>query len=459
VSFPVEDLSGVSENDPFAGTGHSSRWFILRDGVIWWVVEHLAIMGVVVDERVTNWAGNIVFSTPRLHRPVSVDELRRIVTGGGPVKVLGSGHSFNRMADTDGDLISLAALPRVVEISADRRSVRVDGGIRYGELAGRLHAEGLALHNTASLPHISVAGAVATATHGSGMRNANLATAVSAIELVRGDGELVTIRRGDDTFAAAVVHIGALGVVTALTLDVVPTFEVRQYVYDAVPRASLQEHLFDMLSDGYSVSLFTDWSGVDINHAWLKRTEPMEGPWYGGTLAAAARHPVPGMPAVNSTEQGGVPGPWHERLPHFRMEFTPSSGEELQSEYHVSRADGLAAIDAVAAIRSRVAPVLQVCEIRTIAGDDLWLSPNYQRDTLALHFTWIADTEIVLPVVADLEKSLEPFSARPHWGKVFTTAPERLHELFPRLGDFAALANEFDPRGTFRNPWLESLLS
>jgi xylitol oxidase len=413
-----------------------------------------------VTERVTNWAGNVVFAAKQVHRPTSVDEVRRLVSAGGPLRVLGSGHSFNRMADTDGDLISLASLPRVVSVSGDRRSVRIDGGIRYGELAPLLHAQGLALHNTASLPHISVAGAIATATHGSGARNANLATAVSSIELITGAGDPVTIDRDGPDFPGVVVHLGALGVVTALTLDVQPTFDVRQYVYDDIPRASIEQHLPEMLADGYSVSLFTDWTGPDANMAWFKRLadDPMSGDWFGAHPADGPRHPVPGMPPANSTEQAGVPGPWHARLPHFRMEFTPSSGEELQSEYHVARSDALAAIDAVAAIREQVAPVVQVTEIRSIAADPLWLSPNYERDSVALHFTWIADTDAVLPVVAAVEAQLAPLAARPHWGKVFTTPPATLRTLFPRLGDFASLVAAYDPAGVFRNSWLDDVL-
>jgi xylitol oxidase len=413
-----------------------------------------------LTERVTNWAGNVVFGAKSVHRPTSVDEVRRLVSAGGPLRVLGSGHSFNRMADTTGGLISLASLPRVFEVSADRRSVRVDGGVRYGELAPLLQAEGLALHNTASLPHISVAGAIATATHGSGVRNANLATTVSSIELVTGSGDLVTINRGKPDFSGAVVHLGALGVITALTIDVQPTFDIRQYVYDDIPRASIAGSLLDMLADGYSVSLFTDWTGLDANMAWLKRLadDPMSGDWFGAHPADGPRHPVPGMPAANSTEQGGVPGPWHTRLPHFRMEFTPSAGEELQSEFHVARSDAPAAIDAIATIRGEVAPVLQVCEIRSIAADDLWLSPNYQRDSVALHFTWVADADAVLPVVGAVQEQLAPLAARPHWGKVFTTAPADLRTLFPRLTDFAALAASFDPAGVFRNEWLDAVL-
>ena len=411
-----------------------------------------------MSERVTNWAGNIVFGARRLHRPTSVEQVQEIVAAGGPLRVLGSGHSFNRMADTDGDLVSLADLPRIVEISADRTSVRVDGGIRYGELAGRLDAAGLALHNTASLPHISVAGAVATATHGSGERHGNLATAISSIEFIDGSGKAVTLSRGDDDFAGAVVGLGAIGVVTALTLDVLPTFELRQYVYDGLRREELEANFDAIVGDGYSVSLFTDWTGVDINHVWLKRAEPMSGEWHGARPADAKRHPVPGMPAMNSTEQGGVPGTWHTRLPHFRMEFTPSNGEELQSEYHLPRAQGLAALDAVASIREQVAPVLQVCEVRTIAGDELWLSPNYRRDTVALHFTWIADTDAVLPVVGELERVLAPLDARPHWGKVFTTDPATLRTQYERFADFQDLVRRHDPAGTFRNAWLSAIL-
>ncbi|MCU7725021.1 FAD-binding protein [Actinoplanes sp. KI2] len=411
-----------------------------------------------MSERVTNWAGNVVFGARRLHRPSSVDQVRSLVASGGPLRVLGSGHSFNRMADTTGDLVSLAGLPRVVEVSADRTSVRIDGGIRYGELAVALEKEGLALHNTASLPHISVAGAVATATHGSGVRHANLATAVSGLEFISGTGDLVTLSRDSSDLAGAVVGLGAPGVVTALTLDVVPSFALRQYVYDTVPRASISEHLPEMLADGYSVSLFTDWTGMDANMAWLKRAEPMSGPWFGATPADGPRHPVPGRPAQNSTDQSGEPGPWHTRLPHFRMEFTPSSGAELQSEWHVAAVDGLAAIDAVASIRARVAPVLQVCEIRAIAADELWLSPNYQRDSVALHFTWIADTDAVLPVVASVEEVLEPLHPRPHWGKVFTMAPPSVRAAFPRFGDFQDLVRRYDPSGVFRNRWLDELL-
>jgi alditol oxidase len=415
-----------------------------------------------MSARVTNWAGNIVFAAERVHRPASVDELREVVARAERLRVLGSGHSFNRIADTPADLVTLSGLPRVVEIAADRRTVRVDGGIRYGDLVGRLHEAGVALHNTASLPHISVAGAITTATHGSGERHRNLATAVAAIELVRADGELVTLRRGEPGFAGSVVGLGALGVITSLTLDLVPAFEIRQYVYDDLTRDSLGANLDAVLGGGYSVSLFTNWHSTTVNHVWLKRLADDEmpaGPFFGAVPADGKRGPIPGMDPTNATDQGGVPGPWHARLPHFKLEFTPSSGAELQSEYMVPRSRALEAIDAVASVREIIAPVLQVNEIRTVAADDLWLSMNYQQDSLGLHFTWVADTEAVLPAVRALEDALSDLSPRPHWGKVFTMPAATIRSRYDRFGDFTELTKSYDPTAKFRNAWLDDLLS
>jgi len=413
-----------------------------------------------MSDRITNWAGNVTFRAARTHRPASVDELRAVVSGADRVRVLGTGHSFNRLADTDADLVSVAGLPPTVEIAADRRSVTVAAGVRYGELAQRLHAAGLALHNLASLPHISVAGACATATHGSGERNGNLATAVSAVELVTADGSLVRLDRAeDDDFAGAVVGLGALGVVTALTLDVEPAFEVRQYVYEGLPLDALAGHEAEILGAAYSVSLFTDWTGPRINQVWLKRrgsqAHPPPPAWLGATPAGGPRHPIPGMSAGNCTEQGGVPGPWYARLPHFRLDFTPSSGEELQSEYVVPRERGVEALAAVDAVRDLVAPVLQISEIRTIAADELWLSPNYRRDSLAVHFTWVADADAVAPAMAAVEERLAGLGARPHWGKLYGIEPADVRGLYPRWADFAALAGTYDPTGKFRNEVLD----
>ncbi|MEU2878718.1 FAD-binding protein [Streptomyces sp. NPDC007070] len=408
---------------------------------------------------VTNWAGNVAYTAREVRRPESAGALRALVAAAAKVRALGSGHSFNEIADPgpDGVLLSLAALPAETDVDTAARMVRVGGGVRYAELARRVHAYGLALPNMASLPHISVAGSVATGTHGSGVANGPLASAVREVELVTADGTGVTIARGDARFDGAVTSLGALGVVTALTLDLVPAFEVEQHLFTELPLEGLD---FETVAGAaYSVSLFTDWRDPGFRQVWLKRRtdDPLPAfPW--AAPAKVALHPVPGMPAGNCTEQFGVPGPWHERLPHFRPEFTPSSGAELQSEYLLPRAHALAALHAVQEIRAAVAPVLQICEVRTVAADAQWLSPSHGRDTVALHFTWIEDTAAVLPAVRRVEAALEPFDPRPHWGKVFTTPAAALRGRYPRLADFRTLARELDPAGKFANAFVAGLL-
>ncbi|MFD7902557.1 FAD-binding protein [Kitasatospora sp. NPDC059722] len=404
----------------------------------------------------TNWAGNIGFGAERFHEPRSVDELRRIVAGSRSVRTLGTGHSFNAIADTTGDLVSVAGLPRVVDLDERAGTVTVSAGMRFGELAGVLDRAGFALHNLGSLPHISVAGACATGTHGSGVANGCLATAVRAVELVTADGALVTIDRDAAEFLGAVVALGALGAVTRLTLDVVPAFEVRQWVYEGLPTAVLRERFDEIMAAAYSVSLFTGWRTDRIDQIWLKRRGGPDAPgtWLGAVLADGPRHPVPGCPPEPCTPQLGVPGRWHARLPHFRPDFTPSSGDELQSEYFVARTDAVAAFDALDAVRDRISPALQIGEIRTVAADALWLSPAYERDCVAYHFTWHPDAPAVAEAVRTVEEALSPFAARPHWGKVFTTTPEVIRESYPRWDDFRTLLGEFDPAGTFRNEFI-----
>ncbi len=415
-----------------------------------------------VSGRLVNWAGNVEFQAGEIHRPASLEKVRSLVARSSKVRALGSAHSFNTLADTSGTLLSLSGLPVSVDVDRDAGTARVSASIRYAELGRRLHETGCSLHNMASLPHISVAGSVATATHGSGDANGNLATAVSALEIVTADGDLVTLDRehDGDRFLGAVVGLGALGVVVAVTLDVAPAFDVRQYVFEGLPFEVLDDHFTDVLSSAYSVSLFTSWRGPLVDQVWVKRRDdqtsvwPTEEGWFGARPADGPRHPVPGISAAPCTEQLGVPGPWFERLPHFRPDFTPSAGEELQSEYLVPRRHAMDALRAVDAVRDQVAPVLQISEIRTIAADDLWMSPSYREDTVGIHFTWVKDTRAVLPVLGLLDERLRPFGARPHWGKLFATPAEVVRSRYARLPDFQALVREFDPAGKFTNDFL-----
>jgi alditol oxidase len=412
----------------------------------------------------TNWAGNIAFQAPEFHRPASLATLQALVARAGRIRVLATGHSFNDMADSPGAQVSLAALPPDVEIDSAASVARVAAGLSYAQLAGRLDRHGFALRNLASLPHISVAGACATATHGSGAANQNLAAAVAGLTVVTADGDVVELGRGDDGFDGAVVNLGALGVVTSLLVELVPSFDVAQRVYEDMPLEVLDDHFADLAAAGYSVSMFTDWRAPRLTQLWIKQrlADPdpavSQAPWFTATLAPAARNPVPGAPPDACTEQLGVPGPWYDRLPHFRPEFQPSAGAELQSEFLLPVAHATGALHTLGEIRDHLAPVLQICEIREVAADGLWLSPCYRQDSVAFHFTWIADPVAVLPVVTLVERQLAPFAPRPHWGKIFTTSPEDLRSRYERLPDFLDLIGRLDPSGKFRNSYTERYL-
>jgi xylitol oxidase len=415
-----------------------------------------------MSEPLTNWARNVTFSAARVHRPDSIGELQEIVSRSNRLRALGTGHSFSTVADTTGDLVSVVDLPKSVAIDPERATATVSAGLSYGEVAGQLHAHGLALPNLGSLPQISVAGACATGTHGSGRRLGCLASSVSGLDVVRADGELITLRRDDAEFCGAVVALGSLGVVTAVSLDVVPTFDVRQVVYNGLSRASVAERFDEVMDSAYSVSIFTDWR-TETTRVWRKERvgsggRDLDPEWLGATAAVVADNPVPGVDAGNATEQLGVAGPWHERLPHFRLNFTPSNGDELQSEYLVAGEHGAAAFEALDRVRERIAPALQICEIRSIAADDLWLSMAQGRDSVALHFTWVDDTVAATAAVVAVEQALEPFAPRPHWGKLFTIAPEVVRERYERLADFQRLRRRLDPSNKLGNEFVDRYL-
>lgn len=413
-----------------------------------------------------NWAGNYKYSTDRLHFPKNVEEVKELVTRYDSLKVLGTRHSFNGIADSTENLISLRHLDRVVTLDRERQTVTVEGGIKYGDLCSYLHRNGYALHNMASLPHISVAGACATATHGSGDQNGSLATAVRDMEIVTGDGEAVFFSREHhkDCFDGVVVGLGGLGVVTKITLQVIPIFHMRQDVYEKLPLESLKDHFDDVFSSAYSVSLFTNWQGSSFNQVWLKScltdgdSYKPKPEFYGAIRATMNQHPVQGLETVNCTEQMGIKGPWYERLPHFRMDFTPSHGAELQSEYIIPRKYGYDALCAINQMSQDLVPYLLVSEIRTIAADDLWMSPFYKQESVAIHFTWKDDWESVQKILPMIEEQLASFHVRPHWGKLFTMSPVLLQSRYEKLPDFQQLLSHYDPKGKFRNDYLNTYI-
>lgn len=402
-----------------------------------------------------NWSGNVRYAARELHRPASVEELRRVVAASRGLRALGSRHSFSAIADTAGDLVDVTALPRTVEIDEDAQTVTVSAGTRYGELAPIIDAAGWALRNTGSLPHITLGGATATGTHGSGDGNGVLSTHVAAIEFVTVDGELARIARGDDGFDGAVVHLGALGVAVRLTLDLVPTFEVRQDVYGGLDWGTVIDRFDEITSAAYSVSLFTNWTGDDFGTVWLKSTGELPEELFGARPLEREVSLAEGD-AGSTTRQGGVPGPWFERLPHFRLGFTPSNGDELQTEYFVPRARAVEALGEVRGLADAIAPHLLVTELRTMTADGLWLSGASGTDAVTIHFTWRNRPAEVAAILPRIEERILPLGARPHWGKVAHT--KEVAPLYPRIDDFRALADRFDPRGKLRNRFLDERL-
>lgn len=423
------------------------------------------ITGWAAGEKIKNWAGNLTYSTTKIDKAKSVAEVQALVKKYPKMKALGTKHCFNTIADSKDQFVTQVGIKDdYVVIDKVAKTVTVSSGLKYGQVAPILHRKGFALHNLASLPHISIAGACGTATHGSGEKSGNLATAVSGMEMVTAAGDIVNLSRAKDgeKFKAAVVHMGALSVVTKLTLDIQPTFLMKQYVYQNMPLTELQKNFDAIEASGYSVSLFTNWQTKDITEVWIKRraddTRSVEKEWFGAKLATKNLHPIPELSAVNCTEQMGVPGPWYERMPHFKMGFTPSSGVELQSEYYVPRKHAVEAIMAISKLGSKVSPHLFTSEVRTIAADDLWMSPCYKQDSVTIHFTWKQDWPAVSKLLPVIEKELAQFHAKPHWGKLFTIAPKQLETLFPKLAEFRNVAKEYDPKGKFRNDFLNKNL-
>jgi xylitol oxidase len=413
-------------------------------------------------QRLKNWAGNLEYSTDRLYTATSIEQVLDYVKKENRLKVLGTRHCFNNIADSKDGFLSLKPMDKVIAIDTASHTATVAGGVTYGQLCPYLDSKGFALHNLASLPHISVAGACSTATHGSGEKNGNLSTAVSGLEMITASGEVVKLSRAHngETFRGAVVGLGALGVITRVTLDIQPTFRMRQYVYQDMPLGELKDHFDAIESSAYSVSLFTDWQKQRINEVWIKsRTEEGQAfhatpEFFGAKLATRNLHPIAQLSAENCTEQMGVPGPWYNRLPHFRIGFTPSAGKELQSEYFVPRQHAVEAILAVERLRDQVSPHLLITEIRTIAADELWLSPCYEQPCVTIHFTWKQDWPAVSKLLPVIERELSPFHARPHWGKLFTTSPAELKRIYTKMPEFIELSRKYDPQGKFRNEYL-----
>ena len=401
----------------------------------------------------TNWAGNLTYRAAAVHHPETVAQVQDLVARLPRVRALGTRHSFSAVADRPGgDLVSLAALPPDVTVDTGAMTVSVTGGTRYGELIADLHAQGFALHNTGSLPHISVAGATATGTHGSGDANGILSTAIVALEIVRADGTLQTVGRADPAFEAMAVGLGMFGVIIRVVLEIQPTYRVRQDVYVGAPWDGVLEAFDEIMAGAYSVSLMGDPGSPVLAQIWQKTRVGEEPPaaapdsLHGGRWYDDADVPA----GIGLNPRAGVVGPWSERLPHFRLDAPPSAGgDELQTEYFVARRHAVDALRAVRGLGKRISPHLHAAEIRTVAADDLWLSPAHERDCVSIGFTWRKHPEPVHALIGDVEAALADFTARPHWGKLHRFTTDDLARVFPRLPDALDLALSLDPAGKF----------
>ena len=413
----------------------------------------------------TNWAGNLTYSTTDVLTPNSIEQAQELVRNHPKIHALGSRHAFNTIADSNKNLISTASLNKILSLDKAANTVTVEAGIKYGELCQYLHEHGYALHNLASLPHISIGGACATATHGSGINNGNLATGVSAIEFINASGEIITLSKKDgESFYGAVVGLGALGIVTRITLDLLPTFNMQQVVYRNLPMKTLENNFEAIMSSGYSVSLFTNWKNKNINEVWIKsridgtKTNSLAPDFYGAKLATKNLHPIEDQSADNCTEQMGISGPWYERMPHFKMGFKPSAGKELQAEYFVPFEHAYEALMAVEKLHEKITPHIFISEIRSVAADNLWLSPCYHKKCVAIHTTWKQEWDTVISLLPLVEQQLAPFHPLPHWAKLFTLAPSALQSHIEKLADFKELMRQYDPQGKFRNEFIDKNL-
>ena len=406
-----------------------------------------------------NWSKNVDFNDRGYLQPESLAELQELVLGNAKLRVRGTAHCFNEIANTSSYAVNLSKMPQTIEISPELNSVTVAAGLKYGELAPVLHEQGWALNNLASLPHISIAGSISTGTHGSGIKNQNLANQVLSLDLVTAEGEIRHINRTNPAFNALVVGLGLGGIVYQYELKIEPTFKIRQVIYPEIPLDVLQRSFDQIMGTAYSVSYFTDWGNDQIGNLWCKFRDDEVIPERIGGMAKADKkyHPIPSVDPVACTDQLGEPGFWHERLSHFKLDFTPSVGEEIQTEFFVDRNDAAAAIEAVSKLGAEISPLLWITELRTITADDLWLSGAYQRDTLAIHFTWKKD-DAIYSVIEKVETALRPFNYRPHWGKVSTADAQYLMSVYPKMSEFKALVEALDPTKKFENSFTRKVL-
>jgi xylitol oxidase len=428
--------------------------------------------------HLSNWGGNFRFSTTDIRFPRSLDEVVDAVKEGAPkstpggvgppvkhLRALGSRHSFSKIADTAEMLVSLSAMNRILAVNpgsaTEAPTITVEGGAIYTDVTPFVEFIGAAFHNQLTLSEVSVAGSINTGAHGTGITNGILATQVRSVELVLANGTVTTLRKGvDAAFPAAVVGLGAFGVVTKVELEMQASYQMTQHVFLNLPFTTLTDQFDTIMSSAYTVQAWTDWSDpTNFNQVWVGdrdddaadfSTAPA---FYGATRAPAQVTPVAALPPTYVVPQG-VAGPWNERLVCYRLGLSGFNGDEIQSEYILPITNAKAALEAIAALATQIAPLCYVSVVRTIAADDFWLSPAYGRDSVAIHFTWKPQLDAVVALLPTIESALAGLDAVPHWGKFFTMAPSVFLQRYDKLAEWKATAAAYDPSGRFRNAFL-----
>jgi xylitol oxidase len=399
-----------------------------------------------------NWSSNVNFQEQEYLEPTNLDDLQDIVASQKFVRARGSAHSFNSIADSNNTIVSLEKMPQTIEIDEVKQNVKVSSFLKYGELVPTLHARGWALSNLASLPHISIAGSVSTATHGSGIFNKNLAAQVAAVEFIDSTGSIRHLSEGSREYEAFVVGLGLTGIITNYWLKIEPSFNVKQIIYENVSDIELEKSFDEIMGTAYSVSFFTRWDSSNQGNLWCKFKENQYIPDIvsGAHQATKKLHPIPEVDPVAATEQFGVTGPWLERLAHFKLDFTPSVGDEIQSEFFVDRENAPAVIQKLRELSPKFRDMLWISELRTIAADNFWMSTASARDSVGFHFTW-KKSNFDPKVVKEIEENLVQFDYRPHWGKVFYAESRYLRSVYPKYSDFVEAVNLIDPNKKFSN--------
>ncbi|CAE8614106.1 unnamed protein product [Polarella glacialis] len=370
------------------------------------------------------------------------------------------------------------------------KTIRVGGGATFTQLVQKLSGSGLALQNVPALPQFTVAGAVATGTHGSSgvdpvtgkAKLGSQASQVISIEMVVADGSIMEFSRKqhggvDGEFEGTVVSMGCLGVVVSLTLELVPDFIVRQRVYVQWPHPApswsyraIIDNFEELLTSCDSFSAFVDWptqqAGMLVLRDFVEpRSAPLEAmllpqEWHGGHLITEPLPPL--LSAVDNAKpfRTTSQGPWHDVLFWYMEDleaFGPQAPEELQFEWFVPLAAARPALEVVAETARGWAGLALYCELRAVRRDDLWLSPSTVDgcDSLAIAFGFDKHQEArAIAAAGSLEKQLGQFHARPHWGKLTSLSPIALRDLYgPALVKFKALCKKYDPPGKFRNRW------